>query len=137
MKIWIYNMGRWWSGLSQQTVNLSPSGFGGSNPSLPTNEFLRPCFMGVKNRFRFGGMRRAHRESERFRFRCGVPRLRVGVRRNPSLPTVFFKSRKRKSQITRHKYQTNSKTQSKKRIGVFGADDLEQGYCDFGRRMPL
>ncbi len=29
-------MGRWWSGLSQQTVNLSPSGFGGSNPSLPT-----------------------------------------------------------------------------------------------------
>lgn len=37
-------MGRWWSGLSQQTVNLSPSGFGGSNPSLPTKtEFGTSC----------------------------------------------------------------------------------------------
>ena len=31
-------MRRWWSGLSQQTVNLSPSGFVGSNPTRRTNE---------------------------------------------------------------------------------------------------
>ncbi len=29
-------MRRWWSGLSQQTVNLSPSGFVGSNPTRRT-----------------------------------------------------------------------------------------------------
>ncbi len=29
-------MGRWRSGQSQQSVKLSPSGYGGSNPSLPT-----------------------------------------------------------------------------------------------------
>ncbi len=29
-------MRRWWSGQSQQTVNLSPSGFAGSNPALRT-----------------------------------------------------------------------------------------------------
>ena len=29
--------GRWQSGQSQQAVNLPPSGYGGSNPPLPTN----------------------------------------------------------------------------------------------------
>jgi hypothetical protein len=29
-------VGRWPSGQWQQTVNLSPKGYGGSNPSLPT-----------------------------------------------------------------------------------------------------
>ncbi len=29
-------MGRWQSGQMHQTVNLAPSGYGGSNPSLPT-----------------------------------------------------------------------------------------------------
>ena len=32
-------MGRWQSGQSQQAVNLPPSGYGGSNPPLPTNLF--------------------------------------------------------------------------------------------------
>ena len=31
-------MRRWWSGLSQQTVNLSPSGFVGSNPTRRTKQ---------------------------------------------------------------------------------------------------
>ena len=30
-------LGRWQSGQSQQAVNLPPSGYGGSNPPLPTN----------------------------------------------------------------------------------------------------
>lgn len=29
---------RWWSGLSQETVNLPPSGFVGSNPTRRTRE---------------------------------------------------------------------------------------------------
>ena len=32
-------MGRFPSGQREQTVNLSPDGFGGSNPPLPTNGF--------------------------------------------------------------------------------------------------
>ncbi len=32
----VRDMRRWWSGLSQQTVNLSPSGFVGSNPTRRT-----------------------------------------------------------------------------------------------------
>lgn len=32
----VKEMGRWWSGLSQLTVNQPTSVFGGSNPSLPT-----------------------------------------------------------------------------------------------------
>ena len=31
-------MRRWWSGLSQQTVNLSPLGFVGSNPTRRTTK---------------------------------------------------------------------------------------------------
>ncbi len=31
-------MRRWWSGLSQQTVNLSASAFVGSNPTRRTNK---------------------------------------------------------------------------------------------------
>ena len=53
--------GRWQSGQSQQTVNLPPTGYGGSNPPLPTN--LSPvrvraasqgwwrCLFGGKPRF--------------------------------------------------------------------------------------
>ncbi len=35
-------LGRWQSGQLHQTVNLTPSGYGGSNPSLPTST-LRPA----------------------------------------------------------------------------------------------
>ena len=35
-------LGRWQSGQSQQAVNLPPSGYGGSNPPLPTNFPPRP-----------------------------------------------------------------------------------------------
>jgi hypothetical protein len=38
-------MRRWWSGQSQQTVNLSPSGFGGSNPSLRTRKIPERGFL--------------------------------------------------------------------------------------------
>ena len=38
-------MRRWWSGLSQETVNLPPSGFVGSNPTRRT--ILKPYFLRV------------------------------------------------------------------------------------------
>lgn len=35
------NMGRWQSGQLQQTVNLSPHGYVGSNPTLPKLKFIK------------------------------------------------------------------------------------------------
>ena len=50
--------GRWQSGQSQQAVNLPPSGYGGSNPPLPTN-LSAPGLRGLFGwwRYLFGGKR--------------------------------------------------------------------------------
>jgi hypothetical protein len=50
--------GRWQSGQSQQAVNLPPSGYGGSNPPLPTNLSV-PGTRGLFGwrRYLFGGKR--------------------------------------------------------------------------------
>ncbi len=40
------HMRRWWSGLSQETVNLPPSGFVGSNPTRRTIEKSLASAMG-------------------------------------------------------------------------------------------